>query len=112
MQLSPMAQWPACLSQSPQSMCSVERVSDGRWVPAAAALGGGDAIGVESVRDRGQALAGCSLAPDSLDRVRGHGRGAAEPDALRALDGERLPGPLRDRAPLAGGEGGEQGRAR
>jgi hypothetical protein len=41
-------------------------------------LGGGDAILVESDRDRGQAVAGFSLVLDPLDRVRGHGRGPAE----------------------------------
>ncbi len=77
---------PAILRRGPKaSTCSAERVADGRWVAAAAALCGGDAIGVESVRDRGQAVAGCSLAPDPLDRVRGHARGPAEPDALRAF---------------------------
>src|SRR5438876_3628659 len=76
---------PADRDKLKASACSVERVPDGRGVPAAAALGGGDAIGVQSVRDRGQAVAGFSLASDPLDRVRGHGRGAAEPDALRAL---------------------------
>jgi len=38
-------------------------VADRGWVPAAAALGGEDAIRVQSVRDRGQALAGFALAP-------------------------------------------------
>src|SRR6266516_2600392 len=76
------------------SACSVERVADGGWIPAAATLGGGDAIGVESIRDRGQALAGCPLAPDPLDRVRGHLRRPAEPDALRALGCERRLCPL------------------
>jgi len=73
-------------------------------------LCGGDAIGVESVRDRGQAVAGCSLAPDPLDRVRGHARRPAEPDALRACARERQSRPLRDQAPLALGAGGEQVR--
>jgi hypothetical protein len=41
-------------------VCSVESVADGRWVPFAAALGGGDAVGVEGVGDRGQAFASCS----------------------------------------------------
>src|SRR5437879_4699146 len=76
------------------SVCSVEGVADGCWVPALAALGGGDAFVVEGVGDRGQAVAGRSLAPDPLDHVGGDGRGPAEPDALRALVGERLPCPL------------------
>ena len=38
--------------------------------------------------------------------------GPAEPDALRALDRERLPRPLRDQPPLELGEGGEQVRQR
>src|SRR5207245_9051610 len=91
---------------------SVERVADGGWIPAAPALGGGDAIGVESVRDRGQALAGCPLAPDPLERVLGHLRRPAEPDALRARGRERRPCPLRDRASLAAGEAREPARAR
>jgi hypothetical protein len=37
--------------------CPLERVADRGWIPAAAALGGRDAIGVESVRDRVQAAA-------------------------------------------------------
>jgi hypothetical protein len=41
--------------------------------------GGGDAVGVESVRDRGQALAGCPFALDPLDRVGGRLRRPAEP---------------------------------
>lgn len=36
-------------------------------VPAAAALRGGDVVRVQSVRDRGQALSGFSLAPDPRD---------------------------------------------
>jgi len=59
------------------SAWTVERVVDGGRVPAAAALGGGNVIGVESVRDRGQAVAGCSLTPDPVDRVLGDGRGPA-----------------------------------
>src|SRR5207248_2886015 len=39
--------------------------------PAASALGGGDAVGVESVRDRRQAAAGGAFASDSLERVGG-----------------------------------------
>src|SRR6266566_6841068 len=76
------------------SACSLERVADGGWIPLAPALGGGDAIGVESVRDRGQALAGCPLAPDPPERVLGHLRRPTEPDALRARGGERRLCPL------------------
>src|SRR6266516_8197031 len=94
------------------SACSLERVADGGRIPAAPALGGGDAVGVESVRDRGQALAGCPFAPDPFDHVLGHLRWPAEPDALRALHRERRLCPLRDRAPLAAGEAGEHARAR
>ena len=54
-----------------------------------AALGGRDVVGVESVGDRGQAVAGCSLAGDPLDRVGGHRRRSAEPDALCAFARER-----------------------
>src|SRR6266516_6783264 len=94
------------------SACSLERVADGGRIPAAPALGGGDAVGVESLRDRGQALAGCPFAPDPLEHVLGHLRWPAESDALRALHRERRLCPLRDRAPLAAGEAGEHVRAR
>jgi hypothetical protein len=57
--------------------CSVECVADGCGVAAAAALGGGDAVGVGSVRGRGQAGARCVLASDSVDRVLGDGWGAS-----------------------------------
>ncbi len=63
-----------CLSHFPQTATGAvgqrvrfERVADGRWI-AATALGGGDPIGVQSVRDRGQAAAGRPLPPDPLDR--------------------------------------------
>ena len=59
-------------------MCSVQGVANGGWIPAAAALGGRDAIGVESVRDRGQAPAGRAFALDPLDQVGGDRRGPAE----------------------------------
>ena len=91
---------------------SLEGVADGRGIPAPAALRGGDAVGVESVGDRGQALAGCSLGPDPLDHIGGHRWRPAEPDALGTRAGEHLPRALRDRALLAGREGREQARAR
>src|SRR6266566_1230431 len=103
---------PAFCDGAERSACSLERVADGGWIPAAPALGGGDAIGVESARDRGQALAGRPLAPDPLERVLGHLRRPAEPHALRALRRERRLRPLGDRAPLAAGEAGEHARAR
>jgi acetyl esterase/lipase len=59
------------------------------------------------VRDRGQGLAGCSLAPDPLDHIGGHRWRPAEPGALRALARERLPYALRSQLPLAGGEARE-----
>jgi hypothetical protein len=77
-----------------------------------AAVGGGDVVVVESVGDRGQGLAGCSLASDPLDHVGGDGWRPAEADALAAFAGERLPCPLGDQAPLEGGEGGDQARVR
>src|SRR6266567_1002416 len=86
--------FPANCDGAGGSACSLERVADGGWIPAAPALGGGYALGVESVRDRGQALAGCPLAPDPLDRVLGHLRRPAEPDALRARGRERRLCPL------------------
>src|SRR5206468_5208068 len=86
---------PALCDEAKASRCARERVADGGRVPAGAALCGGDAIGVQSVRDRGQALASCSLAPDALERVRGHRRRASEPDALRALGSKRAPDALR-----------------
>jgi hypothetical protein len=89
------------LRQPKASACSVERVADGGGVPALAALGGGDAVGVESVRDRGQALAGVALAPDPLEHIGGDRRRSAEADALRAGAREPLPDALRDQPPLA-----------
>src|SRR6266516_5433166 len=89
-----MSHFPQTTTAPMGSAFSLERVADGGWIPAAAALGGGDAIGVESVRDRGQALAGRPFAPDPLERVLGHLRRPAEPDALRALERERRPRPL------------------
>ena len=62
---------PAKGDEAKASLCALERVAHSGRVPAAAALRGGDAIRVESVRDRGEAGAGCSLAPDPLDRVPG-----------------------------------------
>src|SRR5437016_5790055 len=46
---------------------AVEQVADGGRVPAAAALAGGDAVCVEPVRDRRQALPAGALAPDPLE---------------------------------------------
>ena len=57
-------------------------------------MGCGDAVGVQSVRDRGEALAGGSLVPDPLERVGGDRRRPAEPDALGAPDGQRVSCPL------------------
>src|SRR6266516_3890572 len=109
--------WPRCRTsrrsrRGRRSTHSLEGVADGRWIPAAAALCSGDAIGVQSVRDRGQALPGGSLAPDPLARVRGHARGPAEPNALRAFCRERAPYALRVEPPLERGEGGEHAHQR
>ncbi len=77
--------WPASRAATGVrgSAWSVEGAADGCWVPLAAALGGGDAVVVEGIGDRGQAVAGRSLAPDPLDYVGGDGGGPAEPDALK-----------------------------
>jgi hypothetical protein len=66
----------------------------------------------ESVGDLGQAVAGCVFACDPVDRVGGHGRWPAEPDAVGAFERQRLPDALRDRPSFAGGEAGQQGRLR